>query len=128
MIIFIRDSKISSSKAVPRFKLSLFKLKFWTLILLVVFIFSRTLIIVTFDTFLPELFFDDVHRSIEKGAFASTVFFVSVALGSFAGPYLIKRFGNFTVILPSLLLSAPLFLAFFQDSNILIRLFSNLSG
>lgn len=120
MIIFIRDSKTSSSKVVPRFKLSLFKLKFWTLILLVVFTFSRTLIIVTFDTFLPELFFDDVHRSIEKGAFASTVFFVSVALGSFAGPYLIKRFGNFTVILLSLLLSAPLFLLFFQNSNILI--------
>ena len=120
MIIFIRDSKISRSKSVPRFKLSLFKLKFWTLILLVVFTFSRTLIVVTFDTFLPELFFDDVHRSIEKGAFASTVFFISVALGSFAGPYLIKRFGNFTVILLSLLLSAPLFLAFFQNSNILI--------
>ena len=120
MIIFIRDSKTSSSKVIPRFKLSLFKLKFWTLILLVVFTFSRTLIVVTFDTFLPELFFDDVHRSIEKGAFASTVFFVSVALGSFAGPYFIKRFGNFTVILLSLLLSAPLFLAFFQNSNILI--------
>lgn len=120
MIIFIRDSKTTNSKAIPRFKLSLFKLKFWTLMLLVVFTFSRTLIVVTFDTFLPELFFDDVHRSIEKGAFASTMFFISVALGSFAGPYLIKRFGNFTVILLSLLLSAPLFLLFFQNSNILI--------
>ena len=120
MIIFIRDSKTTNSRAIPRFKLSLFKLKFWTLMLLVVFTFSRTLIVVTFDTFLPELFFDNVHRSIEKGAFASTMFFISVALGSFAGPYLIKRFGNFTVILLSLLLSAPLFLLFFQNSNIFI--------
>ena len=118
--IFIRNSTAASSKVIPRFKLSLFKLKFWTLILLIVFTFSRTLIVVTFDTFLPELFFDDVHRSIEKGAFASTIFFVSVALGSFAGPYLIKRLGNFTVILLSLLLSAPLFIIFFQNSNILV--------
>lgn len=118
IIFFLRKIETSSESRIPRFNMNLFKLKLSTLVLLVAFTLSRSLIVVTFDTFLPELFFDDVNKSIERGAYASTIFFISVALGSFAGPYLIKSLGNFRLILFSLLFSAPLFFIFFKTNSL----------
>ncbi|MFZ3102186.1 MAG: MFS transporter [Desulfitobacteriaceae bacterium] len=129
LLLFFAPRNLVLAPVSPKFSVVLHSLKFAAneLIAIVGVIAVRSLAYTGMLTMLP-LYFKAQHLSNVTASHLMTIMLFSGALGGIVGGFLSDRYGRKRLIVGSLVLSSPLFFAFFYTQGTLSIIFLGLAG